>query len=274
MSARDRIGIEFISVLGLPPVQFVELAADLGCRRIGLALAPILQNHLDYPVWSLREDASLRREMSAAMADRAVAISLGDGFLIRPGADIRAAASDMDLMRNLGAARLNVVSIDPDRGRGLDQLAAFAEMAEARGLEATLEFVPGLPIGDLPTAMAAIAHVGKPNFRVLIDAMHLFRSGASAADVAALDPALIGYAQLCDVPLISRFDNYADEARYERLPPGEGELPLFDLIAALPRDTVVGLEIPMLNDAKTGAGPLQRMSRCVAAAQELLSRLD
>lgn len=268
----DRIGIEFISVFGLPPVEFVQLAAGLGCRHIALALAPILQNHLDYPVWSLREDANLRREVSAAMRDCGVGISLGEGFLLRPGADMSAVASDMNLLRELGAPRVNVVSFDSERGRGLDQLAAFAEMAEARGLDATVEFVPGLPIADLPTALAAIAHVGKPNFKVLIDAMHLFRSGATAVDVAALDPALIGYAQLCDVPLTSHL-SYADEARYERLPPGEGELPLLDLLAALPRDMVVGLETPMLGEAKAGGGPLEPMSRCVAATRQLLARL-
>jgi hypothetical protein len=38
----ERLGIEFLSVFGLPPVEFVNLAADLGCRYIstGLRSAP------------------------------------------------------------------------------------------------------------------------------------------------------------------------------------------------------------------------------------------
>jgi hypothetical protein len=35
-ASRDRVGIEFISVFGLPPVEFVALAAELGCRQIGM----------------------------------------------------------------------------------------------------------------------------------------------------------------------------------------------------------------------------------------------
>jgi hypothetical protein len=32
------LGIEFISVFGLPPADFVHLAADLGCRYVSTAL--------------------------------------------------------------------------------------------------------------------------------------------------------------------------------------------------------------------------------------------
>jgi hypothetical protein len=35
----DRLGIEHQTVFGLPPVEFVNLAADLGCRYIAIALS-------------------------------------------------------------------------------------------------------------------------------------------------------------------------------------------------------------------------------------------
>lgn len=272
--AEDRIGIEFVSVFGLPPVDFVALAADLGCRHIGLALAPMGVNPHGYPAWSLREDASLRRDMIAAMGDRGVSISMGEGFMVRPGADISKAAADLDVMRELGVPRVNVLGADPDLKRTFDQFALFVEMAGARGLDTIVEFIPGMPVGDLPTALAAIRHVGKPNFRLLIDTMHLARSGSTAADIAALDPNLIGYIHLCDVPRVSKYASYGEEARDHRLPPGKGELPLRDILAALPRDLVVGLEVPMLEEAQAGVGPHQRLSGCVDAARDLLRRLD
>ena len=43
------IGIEFISVLGLPPVEFVHLAAGLGCDHVGTSLG------LEVPQLSLAE---------------------------------------------------------------------------------------------------------------------------------------------------------------------------------------------------------------------------
>jgi sugar phosphate isomerase/epimerase len=266
-----RLSIDFISVFGLPPVQFVALAADLECQHISIALTPMASNPHNYPLWSLRDDGGLRREMISAMRDRGVTISLGEGFLVRPGADVRGVAADMDLMSELGVPTVNILSLEPDRSRALDQLAAFAGMAAARGLQATLELMPGLPIGDLPAAVAAVRELGQPNFRLLLDAMHVFRSGAQVADIAALDPNLIGYAQLCDVPLVSRHAGYADEARHERMPPGEGELPLLDFLSELPRHVIIGLEVPMLGRAKAGVSPYHRLSGCVAVTRDLLA---
>jgi sugar phosphate isomerase/epimerase len=266
------LSIDFISVFGLPPVQFVALAAELGCQHISMALAPMPANPHGYPVWSLREDSTLRRATLSALQDYGVTISLGEGFLVRPGTEVRDAAADLDYMHELGVSTVNILSLESDRSRALQELATFADMALARKMRATLEFLPGLPIGDLATAVAAVRGVGRPNFQLLVDAMHVFRSGAQAADIAALDPALIGYAQLCDVPWVSNLASYADEARHERLPPGEGELPLLDFVSVLPRDVIVGIEIPMLGRAERGVGPHDRLSGCVTGARNLLAR--
>jgi sugar phosphate isomerase/epimerase len=268
------LSIDFISVFGLPPVQFVELAAELACQHISIALTPMPANPHRYPVWSLREDSALRRDTVAALQHHGVTIELGEGFLVRPGAQVRDAAADLDRMKELGVSRVNILSLEPDPNRALEQLTTFADMAFARDLRATLEFLPGLPIGDLDAAVAAVHAVERPNFQLLLDAMHVFRSGAQVAQIAALDPALIGYVQLCDAPWISHSASYADEARYERLPPGEGELPLLDFVSVVPRDVIVGLEIPMLGRAERGMGPNVRLSGCVAAARNLLAAAE
>lgn len=267
-----RIGIEFISVLGMPPVDFVGVAADLGCRHIGMALQPIVSQPGAFPAWSLRTDAALRRDLAAALADRGVSISIGEGFMVRSGSDIRDTAADLDLMCEMGIGRVNVLGLDPDRERTFDQLAIFAEMAAARNVEATLEFMPGPPLQGLAGAVAAVRHVDRPNFRLLIDTMHLFRSGSTVADVAALDPALIGYVQLCDVPSVSRGASYGDEARFDRLEPGKGELPLHDFLGALPPGLIIGLEVPMLAAAEAGIGAQERLSGSVAATRRLMER--
>ena len=56
--------------------------------------------------------------------------------------------------------------------------------------------------------------------------------------------------------------------------PGDGELPLLDYLAALPRDLIVGLEIPIRSEALAGLGPRARMTRCVEATRALLAQLD
>jgi sugar phosphate isomerase/epimerase len=269
----DRISIEFITVLGLPPVDFVNLAADLGCQHIGMALAPMFATPLDYPPWSLRDDAVLRRDVVAAIRDRGVSISLGEGFLIRPGKETRDCASDIDTMCELGVRRINMCSIDPDLNRSFDQCATLVNIAESAGIETTLEFGPIFAIPDLSTALAALRHVGRPSLRLLIDTLHFARAGLSPKDIAALDPDVIGYAQLCDAPLAFTSSSYMNEARFQRLVPGTGELPLLDIIAALPEDIVLGLEVPMLSEARAGADPHSRLGRCVEATRNLLACL-
>jgi sugar phosphate isomerase/epimerase len=265
----DRLGIESLTVFALPPVDLVHVAADLGCRNISIGPQSFSANPEGYPSWSLREPA-YRREMKAALRERGVSIALGQGFAIAPGREIRDAAGDLDFMCELGVTRICSVSLDPDLDRTLDQMAACAEMAEAVGVEIVVEFVPGLVLPDLPSTLAALRHVGRKNVRVLIDTMHLIRSGGTAADVAALDPDLIGYAQLCDAPLVPEIPDYMVEAVTERMVPGEGELPLAAIVAALPADVIVGIEIPLLKRALAGEGPRERTHDCVQGARAVL----
>lgn len=269
----DRLGIGMLSVFGLPPVELVDLAADLGCHFVSAALQGMPLVPLGYPRFSLTDDAGLRQAVLAAMGDRDVRISLGDGFLVLPGADVRTLRADLDVLAELGVPRINVVSLDPDVPRSFDQFAALTDLAAELGIQTLVEPVPGLTVGDLPTALAAVEHVARPDFRLLIDAMHVVRSGSSAADLAAIDPARIGYAQLNDTTLRPRTENYLEEAMFERMVPGEGELPLRDILAALPSDIVIELEVPRRQLALDGISPIDRLRPCVEAARRLLSEI-
>lgn len=266
----DRLGIEFISAMGMPPVEYVALAAELGVANIGFAPAPITDNPHGFAAWDLRQDPALVRATRAALDRHGLRCNLGEGFLIMPGLEIADSAQAMDVMAELGAPRFNAVVIEQDRARAADQFALFAAMAAERGRDALLEFMPMLWPATLDEALAFVTATGAPNARLLIDAMHFFRSGATPPDLARIDPARIGYVQLCDVPMPAKRDDYGEEARHERLCPGEGDLPLAEFIAALPGDVIVGLEVPMLSKARAGVSVRDALAPCVAAARELL----
>lgn len=271
----ENIAIERISVFGLPPVAFVQLAAELHCPYITTALRSMDYNPHDYPRYSLKDDLGLRRELIAAMRDCGVSLSLGEGFGIWPDSDVRDAyGADLEVMGELGIKRISAVSLDTDMKRSFDQLGKLAEMAAAVGMDTVLEFVPTFAIADLPAAVAAIRHVGRRDFQLLIDTMHVARSGARAADIEALDPDMIGYVQLCDAPLVPKIPSYLEEAMFERMVPGTGELPLLDILRALPRNRIIGLEVPLRSEAQAGVGPKDRLGRCVEAARSLLTQLE
>ncbi len=266
----NRLGIELLSVFGMPPVEHVRLAADLGCAyvSIGLTGMPDPFNPYGFAPWSLRDDPALRREMIAAMRDTGVSISLGEGLGVRPGVSMADKAGDFDIFAELGARGVGGVSMDPDRTRTCAEFGVLVDLATERGLKATIEFAPAQAVSSLEDALAVIDAVAHPNFQVLIDAMHFFRSGGTVEKLRALDPDRIGYAQLCDVPLQGD-GNYMQEAMSGRMVPGTGELPLADFIAALPADIPLGLEIPRLADAAAGISAREMLEPAVAAARRL-----
>jgi sugar phosphate isomerase/epimerase len=266
----DRLGIEFISTLGMNPVDAVRLVAELGLRRTGMAPSPITANPHGFAPWDFRSDPTLVRATRAAAREHGVEIALGEGFVIMPGLNMSDAEQAVDIMAELGAPILNGCSVEPDRTRALDEFARFAEMAAKRGLIATLEFMPMLWPATLAEALDFVKASGAANARLLLDAMHVYRSGATTADVAALDPAMIAYVQLCDVPMPPLTADYGEEARHERRSPGDGDLPLAEFLGALPADVTIGLEVPMISKATAGVSVREALAPCVAASRRLL----
>jgi sugar phosphate isomerase/epimerase len=273
--AVNRLGIEMLTLLSMGPVEHVTLAAELGCAAIssGLTSMPLtmfgITDFAPYPAWSLRDDPALRRETLAAMRDTGVHIGLGEGFRARSDGDVRDYAGDLDLMAELGAVRINAIFIEDDLALAKDQLAILAEMTRDRGMVFTTEFVPPVGINSFETALEVCAYIGQGKARVLVDAMHFFRSGGTVEQLKAVDPDWIGYAQMCDGTLTAWDDGYFMTAMFARGIPGEGEFPLREWVAALPATCEIGLEVPRLDDLRGGMSPRDHAARVVAAARAL-----
>lgn len=273
----NRLGIEMLTLLGMPPVEHVKLAAELGCVGIstgltGLPLSMFGLSDVLYPMWSLRDDPALRRETIAAIRDTGVHVGLGEGFRASSSGDVRDFAPDLDLMAELGAVRINAICMEDEMvagGAAKDELAILADMAIARGMLFSVEFTPPTGINCLERALEVVEHIGRGRARVLLDTMHFFRTGGTVAQLAGLDPDLIGYVQLCDGRLAPPDEGYMMEAMFARGVPGTGELPLREAVAALPADVEISLEVPRLEDLRAGMTPRDHAARCVAAARAL-----
>lgn len=262
------IGIENLSMFGLEPVEMVHIAADLGCGHVSLNLGGSANRLPLYPEWSFREDPALVRRTAGALRERGVAASLVEGFAVIPDRQLEY-SRDLDIVCELGARAICTVSIDRDEARTHAEYARLAEEAGQRGLITTTEACAGA-YRTLAKTMRAIDAITQPDFVLMIDTMHFFRSGSTVADLQALDPAVIGHIQLCDVPMPAVIEPYMEEALHERRAPGDGDLPLREFLQAAPQDIPIGLEIPIRSEALAGIGPRERMERCVAAARALL----
>ncbi|MEJ6012123.1 sugar phosphate isomerase/epimerase family protein [Novosphingobium aquae] len=272
----NRLGIENLTLMGMPPIQYVELAAELGCVGVSLGLTSMpferfgFTNVNLYPEWSLVDDLKLRREFKAALADTGIAISLGEGFRADPTLDVSEKAEWLDILAELGGQRINAVSIESDRARTIDQLGKLADMTLDRGMQFTVEFAPPNAINSLSDAISVARAIGGGKAKVLIDSMHFYRSGSKTEEITAIDSDLIGYAQLCDAPWEPvDAKPYLMESTFGRSVPGKGDFPLRDWIASLPEHVHIGIEAPALADLLAGLSPGDHAARVVAAARAL-----
>ena len=256
----NRLGVEMLTLLGMPPVEYIKLASELGCVSVstGLSGLPLtmfgITDFAPYPAWSLRDDPALRREMIAAMRDTGVRIGLAEGFSAKADADVSAFAADLDIFAELGAERLNAICMENDMAMATDQLGKLAGMAADRGMVFTIEFFPSEGINSFERALEVTGGIGREKAKVLLDSMHFFRTGGTLAKLEAAGTEVVGYVQLADAPNTPPGESYFMDAMFARQVPGEGELPLRELIAALPADMPISLEVPRLEDLKAKGG--------------------
>src|SRR5262249_42167963 len=138
-------------------------------------------------------------------------------------------------------------------------------------LHVCLEFAIYTGVRTLAHAASILAKAKRANASILIDALHFSRSGGLPAHVEQVDPALLRYAQICDAsadrpgPTAARA--LAREARPGRPLPGEGVLPLAELVATLPAGVPLAIEAPCR--ATTDLPALKRAKRAHRALTSL-----
>lgn len=269
-AAPNRLGIEMLTLLGMPPVEHIRLAGELGCASISTGLMRLPMSMFGraelYPEWSLLDDSELRSEVKAALADTGVHIGLGEGFRVAPGLEVESVAPQLDIFAELGTWRINAISTEPDQQRAIDQFGQLSDMVLARGMRFLVEFAPPHALNTAEAALAIADALGHDRCGMMLDAMHFFRSGGTVEQVAAL-PVL--YAQMCDAPLVSPGISYLEEAMFQRQIPGEGELPLREWVAALPANCEIGLEVPQIAALENGRSARDHAQRAVNAARAL-----
>ncbi|MDO9313666.1 MAG: sugar phosphate isomerase/epimerase [Burkholderiaceae bacterium] len=264
------LSLAHMAVLELTPPQVVVCAAAAGFTGANLRLGPA---RLGERPWPLEAGAPMMRETLAALRDTGVVVS--DVELIRLQAQTRADEHDMlfNTAARLGARRVIAVGDDADHARLADRLAAVCERAVGHGLRIELEFMVFTEVKNLAQALAVLRAAGQPNAGLLLDPLHLARSGSPFANIAALDPALLSFVQLCDAPAQApqTAAGIGEEARFDRLLPGEGGLPLGQFFAALPPGLDVSVETPLAHE-RGRLPPLTRARLMADAARRCLQQ--
>ena len=142
----------------------------------------------------------------------------------------------------VGARNLLVVSRGVDDDRFVDRFRELCDLAGAHGIGCSVEFLAFMSVATLRQSLQVLDRVDRANGGVLVDALHLARTGGTPADVEAVEPDRLAYAQLCDAPIVAPDDAYAD-ALDGRSTLGDGGLPIRELVEVLPAHTALSMEI-------------------------------
>jgi sugar phosphate isomerase/epimerase len=261
------ISLEQLTVDEASPEELVAIAAALHCQHVSLFLRqPGSGLH-----WNpLVTDATFRQTLARRMADGGVSPYTVEFFSLSPRAQVEPYRPAFECAAELGAKRLSVLVSDPEEERRLERFCELCDRAAEFGLGVNVEFVAITQLRSLRDALRLVTRANRPNGGIMVDTLHLMRSGSTVAELAAADPRWIGGAQFSDGPLEMPADKQLFEALSERMLPGQGEFPLREFVNALPPGVPIGVEVPMQSLKDRGVGPMERARMAVEAARRVI----
>jgi len=262
-----------LSVLPCGPIEQLEVASVAAFDMVGMRLCPVSATDP-----RIMDDAVLRRTILARLRETSVQVLDIEVVRVGPALDVASLEPVMEFGATLGARfilctlPLHDEGSPADEGPTIERLVALCERTAQFGIKPVLEFMKFRRMATLDDAVRIAQDAAHPNLGICVDALHLARSGGTPEQVAALPRAWLPYCQLCDAPKQAPpEDRIPYEARFERLSPGRGELPLVDLLRALPQNLPLSIEVP---DVRQNAAPIvETVARLAEDTRKLVASI-
>jgi sugar phosphate isomerase/epimerase len=242
-----RLALSHGSLINVPPPQFVQAAADAGFRQVSLRVAAGLEalgkGEPSGP-YRLLDDRALQRETRRALDATGTRVVEAEYVFLTPELEVGDYRRLIEVGAELGARQVVVVFFGyDDEARIVVDFARLCDLACAYGLTAIIEFVAPTSVNSIEKCGRIITASARANTGILVDALHLFRTGGSVDGLAAMKPDLIVNCQLSD-GLMSLGATWQPDMPKNRMHLGDGDFPLRQLVAALLPDVPVAIEVP------------------------------
>ncbi|MEO1064322.1 MAG: TIM barrel protein [Actinomycetota bacterium] len=218
--------------LAADPVSFVTSAADAGWAAAGVWHDP--------DSWTPATTAAVRRRLDDT------GLQPLDVEVIRLGPDGDTGDAVVDIAAALGARNVLAISSFDDAGRTADRLGELCRRARPSGVRVCLEFMRFTAVRTLADALDVVGRVAEPDVGILVDQLHVHRSGTTFPEIRAADPALFPYVQWCDGPAEPAgwsTREIVTDALDARAAPGDGELPVHEFAALFDDAVPFSLEV-------------------------------
>ncbi len=246
----------------ISPPEVVRAAAAAGFSHTGIWFDP--------ETWT----NATTRAVRAALEETGLKLLDLEVIWINPGMHDPNHDRAIATAGELGAQNVLVVSSEPDEAKAKTRFERICALCDEAGAYAALEFLPITEVRTLHDALAILRSVDHPAGKLLIDPLHLARSGGHPIDLREVPEVLFSYAQFCDAPAMNpdmSYDSILAEAIDGRLQPGEGDLPLSELLGTLPKDLPLALEMRSKALRDQYPDPVARARVVLTGAQAYLS---
>lgn len=215
------------SLLDASATELLSAAGAAGFDGIGLRMSG--EHALESP-------ADFAEDLNAAgmtVLDAEVHRIDGDTPDAVPLALIEAAAA-------VGAEHLLIVSDLDDEPATAAAMQRCSTACRDAGVTPALEYMAWTMPHD---SAGAIRLADSTGCVIVVDLLHHLRVGGTAGDLDAIVASgLLGWVQLSDAPLTPPHD-LLHEARHDRRAPGDGSLPLMELLAHVPSTVPLSVEV-------------------------------
>ena len=270
MPRSRRLSLAHLTIEAADSFQLIEAAAKAGFDAVGLRVISAPGAPARAP---LAGNPAIITEVNACLAANGMQVLQVNSFWITPETTADDFTPVLDAAARLAAGSVLVVIGDPELERAAARFAECCAASEPVGISIALEFQSYSPVRTVAQALRMLEASGYSNAGLVVDALHLDRGGGRPSDLAIVPAERLTFVQLCDAPAARPPpEALRREARSGRLYPGDGELPLVELMDALPDGVLLDVEAPC---QRTGHLPAAEQARLAAeATRRFLDRYD
>jgi sugar phosphate isomerase/epimerase len=246
------------TILDVSPADAPSVAARAGWPAVGIWFDPA--------TWTDRTATDVARALSA---NDVVALDM-EPVIFGPDGDPGEALIDAAIA--IGARNVLMASRMPVTSELIDRFGALCDRAAEGRVTVVMEFLPIFAVSNLEDALSVVRGAARPNSGVLVDTLHLVRSGGTVADMLVVEAGMFPYLQLADAPGEPPTDGprgLLHEALHGRLLPGEGALPLAEVLGAVP-DVAVSVELRSERLRAEYPDPVDRARAVLAATKNVV----
>jgi sugar phosphate isomerase/epimerase len=229
------------------PLEYIDAAIHAGYDAVGLRL----HKSPGLPFHPIVGNAALIAEIKAMLKANSMPVFDTFSCYLEPATKMSDFTASLALAAELDGKYIMVMGNDTDYARMSDNFGLFCDEAARFNLMPTIEFVPTRPLCTMAMAIKMIKESGRGT--VCLDPMHFVRTGGTGAEIKSYGAKYFPYTQINDGVLFPGEPNPEDFGKMrqgQRKMLGEGDVPLYEYLDALPAGLPLSVEIPI----ELGAG--------------------